>query len=179
MYIQSFGFIRRNQAMGISSVGGRLGNMLAPFSSYVVGTFVVVQPRGQPGPHVMFNWIVTKSWRTTLVAIESYIQKPWGAPQRYFMRKISTVWKGCLETLVSLRQARQVPWLPGVLFGALSIAVGILALVLPETLNRPLPQTIEDIENWSRKKPKSSPQADNEHNTAKHELLEIGNDVNA
>lgn len=75
-------------------------------------------------------------------------------------------------------QARQIPWLPGILFGALSIGVGLLALVLPETLNRPLPQTIEDIENWSKNKP-SSPKADNERNRAKHELLELGNDVNA
>ena len=33
----------RNQAMGISSVGGRLGNMLAPFSSYVVGFFFTTE----------------------------------------------------------------------------------------------------------------------------------------
>jgi len=45
-----------------------------------------------------------------------------------------------------------MPWLPGVLFGALSIGGSVLILFLPETLNRPLPQTIEDIENWSRKK---------------------------
>jgi len=89
----------RNQAMGISSLGGRLGNMLAPFSSYV---------------------------------------------------------------------ARIVPWLPGVLFGGLSIGVGLLVFLLPETLNKPLPQTIEDIENWSKKTPKSN----------RHELDTVGaNDI--
>jgi len=41
--------------------------------------------------------------------------------------------------------------LPGLLFGALSIGSGLLTFFLPETLNRPLPQTIEDIENWSKK----------------------------
>ena len=77
-------------------------------------------------------------------------------------------------------QARQWPWLPGILFGALSIGVGLLALLLPETLNRPLPQTIEDIENWTRKTPtQQQPTTDNESNKAKHELLEMGNDVNA
>jgi len=91
----------RSQAMGISSVGGRLGNMLAPFSSLV---------------------------------------------------------------------ARKVPWLPGILFGVSSIAVGILCLLLPETLNKPLPQTIEDIENWTKKP--SEITADPEH-----ELQDLPNDV--
>jgi len=47
--------------------------------------------------------------------------------------------------------------LPGVLFGGLSIGGSLLILFLPETLNRPLPQTIEDIENWS-KRPKLKPE---------------------
>ena len=55
--------------------------------------------------------------------------------------------------LSAYAQARILPWLPGLLFGALSIGSGLLTFFLPETLNRPLPQTIEDIENWSKKKP--------------------------
>jgi len=38
--------------------------------------------------------------------------------------------------------------LPLVIFGVLSIAGGFLALPLPETRNRPLPETIEDVENY-------------------------------
>jgi len=38
--------------------------------------------------------------------------------------------------------------LPGLLFGGLSTAAGLLTLLLPETLHRPLPQTIDDIERW-------------------------------
>lgn len=45
-------------------------------------------------------------------------------------------------------QAKELPWLPGLLFGGLSTAAGLLTLLLPETLNRPLPQTIDDIEQW-------------------------------
>lgn len=86
----------RSQAMGLSSLGGRLGNMLSPFASYV---------------------------------------------------------------------AREVPWLPGILFGVLSVIVGLLTLLLPETMNRPLPQTIEDIENWSHPTP------------PKHELTELAPDA--
>lgn len=74
----------RSQAMGIASLFGRLGNVLATYTSYVY---------------------------------------------------------------------EKVPWLPGPLFGILSVVAGLLVLLLPETLNRPLPQTIEDIEEWSAKKP--------------------------
>jgi len=38
--------------------------------------------------------------------------------------------------------------LPGLLFGGLSTAACLLTLLLPETLHRPLPQTIDDIERW-------------------------------
>jgi len=38
--------------------------------------------------------------------------------------------------------------LPGLLFGGLSTAAGLVTLILPETLHRPLPQTIDDIEQW-------------------------------
>ena len=41
-----------------------------------------------------------------------------------------------------------VSWLPGLVFGILSMAAGLLTLLLPETLGRPLPQTIDDIEQW-------------------------------
>jgi len=43
--------------------------------------------------------------------------------------------------------------LPGLLFGGLSTAAGLLTLLLPETLGRPLPQTMEDIEQWYAKTP--------------------------
>ena len=49
-----------------------------------------------------------------------------------------------------LCQGKQVPWLPGLVFTVVSISTGIMALFLPETLGRPLPQTIEEIENWTR-----------------------------
>lgn len=68
-------------------------------------------------------------------------------------------------------QYEKVPWLPGPLFGFLSVAAGLLVLLLPETLNRPLPQTIEDIEAWSApKKVKDKDQKDEQ------ELEPVGND---
>ena len=62
-----------------------------------------------------------------------------------------------MSCFLMLTQTRIVPWLPGLLFGGLAVGSGMLTFFLPETLNRPLPQTIEDIENWY-KKPKRQTQ---------------------
>ncbi|XP_014648423.1 PREDICTED: solute carrier family 22 member 8 isoform X1 [Ceratotherium simum simum] len=41
------------------------------------------------------------------------------------------------------------PFIPNVIFGTTALLGGSAALFLPETLNRPLPDTIEDLESWS------------------------------
>lgn len=41
------------------------------------------------------------------------------------------------------------PFIPSVIFGTVTLLGGSAAYFLPETLNRPLPETIEDVENWS------------------------------
>lgn len=41
------------------------------------------------------------------------------------------------------------PSIPNIIFGTVAILGGSAAIFLPETLNRPLPETIEDVENWS------------------------------
>jgi len=66
-----------------------------------------------------------------------------------------------------------MPWLPGILFGGLAIGGSLLTLLLPETLNRPLPQTIEDVENWSKKPPKSETTQQNDI-TAIHDYDSVG-----
>jgi len=40
--------------------------------------------------------------------------------------------------------------LPLILIGALAFSAGILSLLLPETLNKKLPETIEDGEKFGR-----------------------------
>ena len=45
-------------------------------------------------------------------------------------------------------QAKSIAELPLVLFGVLTIAGGGLTLLLPETHNRPLPQTVQEITTW-------------------------------
>merc|ERR1711988_1754981 len=43
-----------------------------------------------------------------------------------------------------------VPWLPNVVFGVMCIIAGVFTLILPETLGRALPQTIKEVEHWTR-----------------------------
>ncbi|XP_020765342.2 organic anion transporter 3 [Odocoileus virginianus] len=54
------------------------------------------------------------------------------------------------------------PFIPNVIFGSIALLGGSAALFLPETLNRPLPETIEDVENWSQraKESKQEPEAE-------------------
>lgn len=40
------------------------------------------------------------------------------------------------------------PTTPLVIFGTSPVLGAVLALALPETANRPLPDTVEDAENW-------------------------------
>ena len=53
---------------------------------------------------------------------------------------------------MSMFQLRVAPWFPGVVFGTMAIIAATLTLLLPETLGRALPQTIEEVENWNRRK---------------------------
>ena len=50
----------------------------------------------------------------------------------------------------SVIQGQMISWAPGLVFTIASMSTGIMALYLPETLNRPLADTIEEIENWTR-----------------------------
>ncbi|XP_004682753.1 PREDICTED: solute carrier family 22 member 8 [Condylura cristata] len=54
------------------------------------------------------------------------------------------------------------PFIPNIIFGTIALLGGGAALFLPETLNLPLPETIEDVENrplWA-KKPKQDSEAE-------------------
>ncbi|XP_015983417.2 solute carrier family 22 member 8 isoform X1 [Rousettus aegyptiacus] len=52
------------------------------------------------------------------------------------------------------------PFAPNIIFGTATFLGGSAAFFLPETLNQPLPETIEDMKNWSRQKkePRQEPE---------------------
>ena len=54
----------------------------------------------------------------------------------------------CLK--IHIIKTKLVPWLPPVIYGVVSIICGYTCLYVPETLNRPLPNSVEDVLKWSR-----------------------------
>ncbi|KAI5278090.1 Solute Carrier Family 22 Member 6 [Manis pentadactyla] len=55
--------------------------------------------------------------------------------------------KHCVDPLVKITGKWQ-PRVPNTIFGTIALLVGSAALFLPETLNQPTPETIEDMETW-------------------------------
>ncbi|XP_032138949.1 solute carrier family 22 member 8 isoform X2 [Sapajus apella] len=77
---------------------------------------------------------------------------------------VSNLWTrvgSMLSPLVKITGEVQ-PLIPNIIYGIIALLGGSAALFLPETLNQPLPETIEDVENWSlqAKKPKQEPEVE-------------------
>ena len=47
-------------------------------------------------------------------------------------------------------QAKKYPWVVMVIFGGSCVASGLLNLLLPETLGRPLPENLDQIRNLGK-----------------------------
>ena len=64
---------------------------------------------------------------------------------------VSNMWArvGSMTAPLVKITAELKPFIPNVICGSIALLGGSAALFLPETLNRPLPETIEDVENWS------------------------------
>lgn len=54
---------------------------------------------------------------------------------------------GAMVAPLVLLFSEAVVWLPGLIYGGAPILSGIFAYFLPETLNSPLPDTIQDAED--------------------------------
>lgn len=57
---------------------------------------------------------------------------------------------GILAPLINLLHNQRAA-IPQVIFGTSALLAAGLALALPETANRPLPDRVEDAENWDRR----------------------------
>ena len=81
-----------------------------------------------------------------------------------------------------MSQGKVAAWIPGVVFAAVAIVTGLLALLLPETLNRPLPETIKEVEYWTRSlsppsaTPHRPPAADGVHGRSSPIPVSVGDE---
>merc|ERR1711860_396457 len=55
---------------------------------------------------------------------------------------------GAMIAPFSVTLALKIPWLPGVIFAVVALVSAFVVLFLPETQNRPLPETVEELELW-------------------------------
>lgn len=65
------------------------------------------------------------------------------------------------------------PNVPPAVYGSLAVTSGLLVLLLPETKNRLLPETLEDGENFGRKEKSSSenPQKEKKASTERNKEM--------
>lgn len=56
---------------------------------------------------------------------------------------------GALTPLISLLDSFD-PKVPAVIFGTISLASGLWVLLLPETMNQPMPESLKDGENFGK-----------------------------
>ena len=54
---------------------------------------------------------------------------------------------GAMVAPLVLLLGEYVTWLPGLIYGLVPVLSGVAAFLLPETLNIPLPDTIQDVED--------------------------------
>lgn len=57
---------------------------------------------------------------------------------------------GVLAPLINMLHNSN-PTVPLVIFGTSPLVGAVLALALPETADRPLPDTVEETENWDKR----------------------------
>ncbi|XP_064143966.1 organic anion transporter 3 [Loxodonta africana] len=77
---------------------------------------------------------------------------------------LSNLWArvGSMMAPVVKILAEVQPFIPNVIYGGMALLGGSAALLLPETLNRHLPETLEDMDNWFQqaKEPEQDPEAE-------------------
>lgn len=99
--------------------------------------------------YVSAKFIITQSYSAVILHAPELFPtnlRSFGYGLCLFSGKITSV----ISPIISLYISKIAPNLPALIYGALSILCGLISLYVPETLNRPLPNSIEDVVKWPR-----------------------------
>jgi len=92
-----------------------------------------------------------------------------------YVRAIERVYNESLID-VFLKGRTTASWVPSAVFTTVTFVTGLMALLLPETLNRPLPETIEEIESWTRSLVPRGPRPTGDGSAQVHEASTVAAD---
>lgn len=98
---------------------------------------------------VMAKFIVTQAYSSVIIHAPELFPtnlRSFGYGICLFSSKITSVF----SPMISIYLSKIMPRLPALIYGLISISCGVVSLYVPETLNRPLPNSIEDIVKWPR-----------------------------
>lgn len=97
---------------------------------------------------VLAKFIVTQSYSSVILHAPELFPtnlRSFGYGICLFSGKITSMF----SPMISIYLSKIYPRLPAIIYGVMSISCGLIALYVPETLNRPLPNSIDDVVHWS------------------------------
>lgn len=98
---------------------------------------------------VLAKFIITQSYSAIILHAPELFPtnlRSFGYGICLFSGKITAV----LSPIISFYISKIAPSMPALIYGTFSILCGLISLYVPETLNRPLPNSIEDVVSWPR-----------------------------
>jgi MFS family permease len=99
---------------------------------------------------VLAKFIITQSYSGVIIHAPELFPtnlRSFGYGVCLFSGKITS----SISPIISIYISKIMPRLPPIIYGVISILCGIVSLYIPETLNRPLPNSIDDVVKWPKK----------------------------
>jgi MFS family permease len=97
---------------------------------------------------VLAKFIVTQSYSSVILHAPELFPtnlRSFGYGICLFSGKVTSMF----SPMISIYLSKIYPRLPALIYGLMSMSCGLIALYVPETLNRPLPNSIDDVVHWS------------------------------
>ena len=98
---------------------------------------------------ILAKFIITQSYSAVILHAPELFPtnlRSFGYGISLFSGKVTA----CLSPMISIYLSKINPILPSIIYGIISVVCGFISLYVPETLNRPLPNSIEDVIKWPR-----------------------------